>query len=293
MKNSVLKVSALLLLFFSAFSIAKAQSESGNVKVMTFNIRYDNPADGINRWELRKTKVVSLLKFFEPDIFGLQEALSHQKKYLEQELPEYESYGLGRKDGKTQGEYSPLFFRKEKFELKKSGTFWLSETPDIPGSVGWDAALERIATWAILKSRDTGSDLFILNTHFDHMGEKARLNSSELIVEKIAALAPGLPVILMGDFNVTDTSEPYKYLTGQENLLLQDAIKITALPHYGPTWSFNGFEESISPRERIDFIFTGPGIKVLKHGIISDKFDEGWPSDHFPVYAEILLGKEN
>ncbi len=256
---------------------------------MTFNIRYDNPDDGNNAWTKRKDKVVSMINFYAPDFFGTQEVLKRQKDYLDQKLVNYNSVGVGREDGKDEGEFSAIYYDKNKFDLIDSGTFWLSETPDKIASVGWDAALERIATWAKLKN---GKEEFLfVNTHFDHIGEIARINSANLIIDKIKELSNDVPVILCGDFNFTDETPAYENIIKNKNYKLFDAKIISTIPHHGPSWTFFGFDETMKNKPKIDYIFVSKNVKVKKHAILSDKFDDGYPSDHLPVYCEIFFDK--
>ena len=157
----------------------KIMAEAG-LRMMSYNIRYNNPGDGVRAWDRRKEEVAALIRFYEPDVLGLQEVLHGQLLYLEEQLPEYGRVGVGRDDGKQAGEYSPVFYRKNQLELLNHGTFWLSETPDQP-SVGWDASMERIATWGQFRRKNKGDTVWCVNTHFDHRGEQARQESAQLI----------------------------------------------------------------------------------------------------------------
>ena len=194
-----------LLSFFVVSSLIHAQSKGKNLRVMTFNIRYDNPDDGDNVWINRRDEVVSMINFYDADIVGTQEVLKNQKSYLDEHLRDFTSVGVGREDGIDKGEFSVIFFREDRFELLGSETFWLSETP------------ERICTWAKLKDKLTGKEVFIFNTHYDHRGQQARIKSSALLISKIKSLADGLPVILTGDFNVTKENDAYKTIISDNN----------------------------------------------------------------------------
>jgi endonuclease/exonuclease/phosphatase family metal-dependent hydrolase len=211
MKNFVF---LLMLVSFSA----TAQS----LKVMTYNIRYATEQDGINAWSKRQNKVFELMKREDPAIIGLQEALQSQIKDILKNLKEYDFIGVGRDDGKTKGEYSPILYKKSLYKIVEQNTFWLSETPTIPGSKNWDAAITRIATWARVKDKKTGKDFIIINTHFDHMGTVARKNSATILKSKAAEISKGLPVIIMGDFNCTREEEPYRVMIEQKEPLLSD-----------------------------------------------------------------------
>ncbi len=257
------------------------------VRVMTFNIRYDTPDDGENAWPNRKEMAAGVIRFHQADFAGLQEALLSQIQDLEERLPEYEWIGVGRTDGETQGEYTPIFYRPDRFELLDSDTFWLSETPEVPGSKSWDAALERIATWGLFRDVRTGSRFIVLNTHFDHIGTEAREESAKLILSRLEEIAPDEPAIVMGDFNTTDETAPYRVLTDSNNGL-RDAYVATTSPHYGPASTWTGFDAVVEDR-RIDFVFTSDDVDVRRHGILSETIDGRFPSDHLPVLAEVVI----
>ena len=265
------------------------------LRVLSFNIRYDNPEDGPNAWPHRKEAVANLIRDRNVDVAGLQEALKGQIDDLQALLPEYAWLGVGREDGAEQGEFAPIFYRRDRLDTLRQGTFWLSETPDIPGSRSWDAALERIATWAVLRDRGTGEAFLAANAHFDHRGAEARTRSAELIVERLGALAiarPGeqaedeagtLPVMLTGDFNAREGSAPYAVLAKA----FSDALHASEQPHEGPTSTWNGFQ-AIVPGARIDYVFVGEGVSVYAHRILPDRLPDGrFPSDHLPALAEI------
>ena len=256
------------------------------INIITFNIRYATENDGINAWSNRVEMVNGLLKFHEPDIFGLQEALITQIEKISEGLPEFEWIGVGRDDGIQKGEFSPLFYNKNKFILVKHGTFWLSETPEKP-SMGWDASYKRVVTWGKFKSKVSGKHFLVFNTHFDHRGDEARKNSAILIKEKIKEIDDnlGLPVILTGDFNLEPETEPIALI----KTFLNDSWEISAVKPYGPFGTFNGFQWDAPLENRIDYIFTSKDIKVLKYAAISDSKEQRWPSDHLPVFAKIQL----
>lgn len=264
--------------------------ESSLVRVMTYNIRYDNPGDGVHAWPNRKERLAALIRVYGAEVVGVQEALRHQLEDLEVLLPSYTWIGVGRNaDGL--GEYSAIIFREDLFEVLDSGTFWLSEQPDEAGSQSWDAALPRIVTWAHLRRRESDATFAVLNTHFDHRGEQARKESAKLITEKAAILAKGLPIIVMGDLNTTDQEEPYAILAQtklEDGRSLKDAFFHARLGHYGPTSTWTGFTE-IEPGRRIDYIWTSDDLVVEQHAILGDRNEIGYPSDHLPVFAEIEL----
>ncbi|MFC2160585.1 endonuclease/exonuclease/phosphatase family protein [Acidobacteriota bacterium] len=262
---------------------------------MSFNIRYDNPGDGLNVWENRKDIAAQTILFHDVDICGMQEVLDHQLQDLDERLPEYDWIGVGRDDGEKKGEYAPIFFRPDRIQIIESGFFWLSETPDIAGSFGWDAACTRIVTWGKFSIRTTQEEFYFFNTHFDHVGQAARENSAELLLEKIESITSVHPVIVSGDFNCTQENKAYSILTsGQgEGSKLEDTRILSQTGHYGGTQTFNGFKPDLRPNNIIDFIFvrnTGP---VLSHGIFADRWDGQFVSDHYPVYAQVIIAKRD
>jgi endonuclease/exonuclease/phosphatase family metal-dependent hydrolase len=257
------------------------------MNIISYNIRLNTPNDGLNSWPNRINMVTGLLRFHEADIFGLQEALDGQILDIKKELPEYEWFGVGRDDGKKAGEFSPIFYKKTEFTLLNNGTFWLSETPEIP-SKGWDAALNRIVTWGKFKSKTTGKEFFIFNTHFDHVGEEARKFSADLIKRKVQDMNrnKNLPVIITGDFNLTPDTEPIMLLKKH----FKDSREVSQEPPYGPVGTYNGFNLNADlSRNRIDYIFLTTNIEVSKYAALSEIKDQRFPSDHLPVYAKIRL----
>jgi endonuclease/exonuclease/phosphatase family metal-dependent hydrolase len=259
------------------------------LNVLTFNIRYDNPSDGRNAWSHRKEMVAQAFTDHQIDIAGVQEALAGQIADLQRLLPGYAWIGVGREDGKSQGEFAPIFYRRTAFALEKQGAFWLSQTPEAVGSKSWDAALPRIATWAIFReARSAGRRLFVLNTHFDHRGEEAQRQSAKLLLERIKALSENLPAVLTGDFNANENSPAIRLLGGDPRFKLTDSRRLSQAPHTGGEATFNDF----SPRANhatIDFIFVGPGIQVRSHGCHPIIREGVFVSDHWPVISQILL----
>lgn len=290
-RSTVALLIAVVLLLGGWCSDATAQSSKGSLRVMTFNIRYDEPRDGVNAWPNRKQKVADVIRFHKADLVGVQEALLTQLKDLEKLLPDFASCGVGRTDGKDAGEFSAILYRRSRFMLIATNTFWLSETPEKPGSKGWDAALPRIVTWAKFKDRVTGKTFVHFNTHFDHIGEKARAESSSLILKKAGEIHGSGPFIVTGDFNVTENSGAYKtIMAGAPTVKLADARYASVNGHFGGSSTFTAFKEP-EPGRKIDYIFVREGIKVLEHGVLSDRWDGLWASDHLPVIAEIVIGK--
>lgn len=279
----------LLLITFLGLTAAcnTSNRQSSLTRVMSYNIKFDDKADTVNGWDKRKDQVVNLVRFYEPDFLGTQEGLLHQLEYMENGLRNMKWIGAGRTDGKNEGEFSALFYNSERFELliNSDSTIWLSETPSHP-SKSWDAALPRILTWGKFRNKNSKEEFFVFNTHFDHIGDTARAESARLIVETIKEVANGFPVILSGDFNATEDSQPYKVLTND----LADAFYSSALPHVGPLFSFEGFEAlSSNNKRRIDYIFVNDKLEVKKHAIISDFRDGRYPSDHLPIVADVVF----
>lgn len=254
---------------------------------MTFNIRLDLAADGANAWPHRKANVAALIEREAPDILGMQEVLLHQKHDLEAALPGYQMVGVGRDDGREAGEFSPLAWRRERFALERWGTFWLSPTPDRPGR-GWDAAYPRIATWAVLRDRVSGARLRVLNTHFDHAGREARLNSAAMVARWVAE-GPDrtLPTIVLGDLNADPESEPYRRLMSDTTAALRDARVTTLTPPYGPAGTFTGFDIAKAPALPIDHIFATPAYTVERYAVVTQHWGGRLPSDHYPVVADL------
>lgn len=277
------KLITLLVVFF-ALSFCYGQS----IDIMTYNIKFDNPKDNLNNWNKRKDFLISQLRFYEPDILGTQEGLVHQLQDIENGWDGYTFFGVGRDQGDERGEFTAIFYRQNKFELLKEGTFWLSTTSKIP-SKGWDAALPRICTYGHFKLRKRRQEFYVFNTHFDHVGEKARVESARLILEKIRELnRKQLPVILMGDFNLEQHAEGIQLILEE----LEDAHVVAGINAHGPEGTFNGFDFSKPVERRIDYIFISPKIGVTKSAILSDSKDRRYPSDHLAVYARLRLGVE-
>lgn len=256
-------------------------------KVMSYNIRHAEGNQHENAWEKRDSKVLSMLNYYKPDIIGLQEVSQKQFDFLNLQLPGYQYYGVGRDDGIFAGEYCPIYFKKNLFKLKGSGTFWLSEAPDVPGTRGWDAHIPRIASWVKLQHIKTKEEFIIFNTHFDHEGVNAREQSAWLLTEKVSELAEFTPAIVTGDFNCFNDSEPYRILT--EDSLLLDARTVSEMATHGPESTFNGFDISNPHKGRIDYIFVKHPFQVINYAVLSDSWESGFPSDHFPVFTKVKL----
>lgn len=269
-------------------SLALSVQAQTNLKVMSFNIRLDVKSDGENGWEVRKDKVAGLVNYYEPDFAGMQEVLYHQLLYLKDSLKGYDYIGAGRDDGREAGEYSCIFYKKDLYTVVQQSTFWLSPTPDQP-SKGWDAALNRVCTYGLFKSRKSKQMCWVFNTHFDHMGKQARLESARLIIRKIAELnTKGYAVIVTGDFNSRPTEEPAQYMMSE----MWNARDISKLV-YGPSDTWNGFKFGEKPAGCIDYVFVSPSknVQVSKFATLTDSYDMKYPSDHFPVMATLRIDK--
>lgn len=288
----------LLTIFFTSLSAnpkaaANQTTPTDNltpIQVMSFNIRMDTQADGVNQWSNRKDMASNALVFYDVDICGAQEVLHHQLTDMLERLPGYASVGVGREDGKTKGEYSPILYKKDRFTLLDSGNFWLAEELNTPGIKGWDAACERIATWAILKDNQTGISFFVLNTHLDHMGKIARHESAELLLNQINQLGTNLPVIVTGDFNATPDDDPILVLMNTENPKALKHTRDLAALTYGPDWTFHNYGKiPFRKRDWIDYIFVKGNFEVLTNGVLTDTHDELYLSDHCPVLVSLII----
>ncbi len=264
------------------------------VRVMSFNIRFGTAKDGVNHWDKRKDFLVETIKDFDPDLLGTQETLAFQRDFIQDRLGKYASFGVGRVDGKDDGEMAALFFNQSRFEKLEGGHFWLSPTPEVVGSKGWDAALPRIATWVKLRDKSaptTAAPILFLNTHFDHQGSEARSQSARLIRDRVTALGSGCRVIITGDFNADANSGPYKSLfenvaSRPEQILLQDTYRNTSSPHLDPsTGTFSGFKAANTDGARIDWIACSSQWQVRQARIDRTQIDGRTPSDHFPITA--------
>lgn len=273
MKNFLI----IIFLLVSPFLLAQ------EFKAMTYNIKYDNVNDTVNNWNDRKEALVKLVNHYEPDFVGMQEVLHHQLTFLDEELPSHAYIGVGREDGKEKGEFSPIFYNTALFKLISSETFWLSDTPeDI--SVGWDASMERICTYGIFDHIATKKKVLVFNTHFDHIGVKAREKSAQLIARKIKNInTENSALILMGDFNLTPDKAPIQFLKKE----FTDGISTSKQPFYGPTGTFSGFDPTRNLVNRIDYIFTDR-LNVESYIHIDDRMENNKHiSDHLPILVRL------
>ncbi len=253
-------------------------------KLITFNIRYDNKLDKENNWNKRRTGIANFIHHFHPAILGIQEGLYNQVNFLDSSLTDCSYIGVGRKDGKKKGEYSAIFYDRIKINIIKQSTFWLSETPDT-SSIGWDAALERICTYGLFEDQKSKTKFWVFNTHFDHIGKRARERSARLILNRIYRINKyNLPLVLMGDLNAAPNEKPVRIFSSK----LDIAQKISRTPLQGPSGTFNGF--SMDPVVRkIDYFFT-KGIEVQTYAHIDARLPNGnYLSDHLPVMITIIF----
>ena len=278
---------SLLILGASCSQVKQQPTKPAPINVMSFNIRYDNPEDSLDNWKFRKDRAANAVRFYDVDVLGTQEVLHNQLEDLKQRLPEYGVVGVGREDGKEKGEYSALWYKKNRFDLLDSGYFWLSETPEVPGSKGWDGACERIASWAKLKDKTSGKEFFALNTHLDHVGVVARREGISLMLDRVNQLSGGLPVIVTGDFNSEPESDVIKHVTDPSNPEHLDA-RLASPVVYGPAWSFHDFGKiPYQHRPLIDYVFVRNGFDVLRYGVLAETENEAFLSDHAPVLVTV------
>lgn len=271
-----------LCLYLSVLSMANAQKNQP-INIISYNIRLNLASDGVNAWPNRKDNVKALVKFYDTDILCVQEALPEQFDELLVNT-DFDVVGVGRDDGKRKGEFSAIYFNKKRFVKKDGGTFWLSLTPDVP-SKGWDAALNRICSWVKLYDRSNKKEFIVFNTHYDHIGVQARIESAKLIKQKIQQIAPTLPVVFTGDLNVTPETEAIATIKS----FLTDSKEISIEPPYGPTGTFNAFKWDSPLKDKIDYIFVNKAFKVQKFAVLSDSKDQRYYSDHLPVFAKLLF----
>ena len=271
----------ILAVFFMVSSFGLLAQE---FTAMSYNIKYANENDGENSWSKRKDFLANQLKFYHPQIFGVQEALKSQIDFITEELSNYKSLGVGR-EGSNQGEFSAIFYDTTKFEVLKSDTFWLSETPD-QISKGWDADYHRICTYALLKDKESEEQFYFFNTHFDHRGKEARTNSARLIIQQIKKInVENYPVLLTGDFNLEPETEQIQYIKSY----LNDAKEATAAIKLGPSGTFNGYDFKTPVTRRIDYIFHSEEVKIKTYAVLSDNENGRYASDHLPVFVKVQI----
>ena len=268
------------LLLFCLFNHGFLSAQPELHKALSYNIRYDGPSDLAPDWAHRKVPIVAQLEKERPTIIGFQEVLKNQFDDLSSALPSFHAVGVGRDDGKAAGEFTPIFFDTTRYLLQQSGTFWLSPTPATP-SKGWDAALNRICTYALLQSKYDGKKLWVLNTHFDHIGEAARLYSAQLLIDKFAEFSQiaKAPLLLLGDFNAEPESPVYLLLKNS----FQDLSCSKRHRELCSEPTFNAFTLATADDKIIDYFFGSPGVVSMQFNVLKKTFDRSYPSDHFPI----------
>jgi endonuclease/exonuclease/phosphatase family metal-dependent hydrolase len=290
-----------LLIFFSLFSCRGfthlASSDGLELDVMTFNIRYGSANDGVNNWNNRSEMVFDIFRNYNPDIVGLQEALDFQITEIRKGTRNYGRIGVGREDGKTEGEYSAILYRLDRFEVDESGTFWFSDTQEVPGSTHWGNACVRICTWARFTEKISGQAFYVFNLHLDHVSQSSREKSVGLLTERIGQRKHKDPFIVTGDFNAGENNPAILYMKGSVAFGEGEKSKIphpmvdtfrVIHPDVKGVGTFNEFK-GIREGDKIDFIFATPDVKVLDAKIIYDNTNGRYPSDHFPVTATIEI----
>ena len=279
MLRSLIVAAISAILFFSC-----VPADDPAIDVMSFNIRLDTQHDGPNAWPHRAGMVAGFVNDQIPDLLGMQEVLWHQYLYLDSALIGYGSVAAGRDDGLREGEACPVFYRLGRFDRLDRGSFWLSATPDVPGSVGWGAALTRVATWVRLYDKVRQDTLLFINTHFDHVSDSARVMSSGVLLGRLKELAGNNDFIITGDFNARPGSLAIERMT--EEGYAMDSFMLSETPPSGESYTFNGFKEE--PGEgRIDYIFVREGMKVLSHKTHRIIEEGVFISDHWPVTARV------
>lgn len=287
----------IFLSFLMIYTHSMVSAQDSSFTAMSFNIRYDNPDDGKHAWPHRKSLVADIITRYGAEIVGVQEAEHHQLRYLDDQLKAYTWFGVGRDDGKKKGEFTAIFYHKERFELLGHDTFWCSETPE-KAKAGWDAALPRTVTWGLFRDKETSEQFRIYNNHFDHRGEIARKKCAQLLLDKIAdhqQAGPKVPVLVTGDFNATPDSPAYHILTGKmdagarDPITLLDAKEIAETKPRGPMGTFTGFDRNQEYDQPIDYIFVNNGFTVHTHTTIDDVYDGILPSDHYPIAVELSV----
>ena len=280
-KLTLIIAAVLMVLPFT--SSAQKQTRDYDLKVMSYNIRMGVAKDGTNSWEYRYPATAMMLKDQMPDVFGVQEAFNFQIKFIEENFTDYDSFGVGRDNGKSEGEFMSIFWNKKTVKMIKGGTFWLSETPEKP-SMGWDAACKRTATWALMKDKNTGKLFYFVNTHLDHKGAEARRKGLELIVSRIDEINPkGYPMILTGDFNIKPDNEA---LVGLEQRM-QSARKIA--PKTDNNATFNNWGKAKSDMV-IDYIYVSGFSACPEYHTVTEKYGTWkYVSDHYPIYAKRIF----
>lgn len=310
-RNRAIQGWIIVVVVLLSFGGTIAAVEKAVFNVASYNLRQLNDGDtkAGNGWSRRCPVLGELIRYHEFDIFGTQEGFKSQLEDLKGELPEYDYIGVGREDGKQEGEHSAIFYRKDMFTLLDHGDFWISETPDKPG-LGWDAVCPRICSWGKFRHNESGREFVMFNLHMDHVGKKARVEGAKLVRRRIDNFGKDCPAFVTGDFNVDQTSPSYRTITAGGDLL--DSYEVAQL-RYALNGTFNNYETDNYTDSRIDHVFVSPDVKVLKYGVLTDtyrtpensehvdatdapqeievsRYVARTPSDHFPVVVKVSLG---
>ena len=274
----ILYIIAVVLLF-------QGSVKGQNLKVMSYNIRLDLQSDGPNKWDERKESMLALINYYEPELFGIQEGLPHQVNYLSDNLEDYAYIGVGRDDGKNEGEFSAIFYNETTYTVTNDTTIWLNETGKV-GQLGWDAACPRICTYGLFENKVTHMKVWMFNTHFDHMGNTAREESAKLILKTIEKVnTENLPVVLSGDFNLTPDTKPIQTIKAN----MSDTYDVSEKAPYGPIGTFSGFDPGKVLTDKIDYIFVkGFEVESIRH-IDDRRNDNYFVSDHLPVLSVLKV----
>ncbi|QDU70213.1 endonuclease/exonuclease/phosphatase family protein [Mucisphaera calidilacus] len=271
------------------FPALREAEVDGRFTAMTFNIRFGTAKDGEHAWPHRRAAVIGMIRRHDPDVLGVQEALAFQVDELQAALPAYWFWGVGRDDGERGGEFCGLFLRADRFVSVDRGHLWLSETPEVVASVGWDASMTRMLSWVLVEDRVAGQQLVVANTHFDHRGPVSRLEAARLIRNRMAMVPDAIPLVLLGDFNAGEGSPPYRALVHDEHAVvapLVDAYRLANPERRAEEGTYNRFRAD-EPRtgDRIDWILHTGGLVTRESLIDYGLVDGVLASDHDPVIA--------
>ena len=299
-------LAALVLLFLTSprlpFTSAFSQDESitGRLdfRVMTFNIRYGSADDKENAWPLRRDLVFNIISEYQPQLIGLQEALEFQLDEITEQLPEYDYLGVGRDDGKKEGEFSAILYLKGRYKVIESGTVWLSDTPSVPGSTSWGNTLPRIVTWARFEDVRLNQQVYLFNTHFDHRSQPSREKSAQFLLDRVLSREDAtIPAVVTGDFNAGESNPVIRYLVEDQPIAMSTGESLTnprplkdtfrtrnpEAVKVGTANRFTGY--SVGPK--IDYVFVSGQLSIKGAMIIRDNDQGRYPSDHFPVIADL------
>lgn len=279
------KLKTFIQLFSVIFLIGNYSCKSHEeiINVATYNLRYNTPKDGENAWPNRKEKIVKMVTKYDFDVLGVQEVRADQAADLAIMFPQYIYFGIGRNDG-VNGEQAGLMFKRDKFSEIGKGHFWLSPTPDTP-SIGWDASVNRIAVWAILKEKKTGKEFLFLATHLDHLGKTARFESAKLLKDRAISLAGNRPLFCVADYNAT----PEQNSIQEMKTIFLDSFEVSEAKPTGPDATLNLFDTQKPMTMRIDYIFINNKVKVKSYATLDDIIEGNYPSDHCPIMIEAIL----